>query len=237
MGFTHSFLSEGGIGDGVTSPELKQIERKFLIFYRVQFKGSSLFENFFSKNKKNVIILNNSIARGKSMKKTKLLSSILIASSIAINIAPIAVSADTSISNTSVTSDSTTLSTEQINKLNSYVQIENGKMILNIPSNSGLTTQQIEQAKQVIDQFNLQASNNGVIIDAGNSSQTASAPSFGVMRAKRYRYYTANGYEYRDSKGHWHYVVTKSPFEAAFGVALHGWEGALGGSWKSGHEK
>lgn len=58
------------------------------------------------------------------MKKTKLLSSILIASSIAINIAPIAVSADTSISNTSVTSDSTTLSTEQINKLNSYVQIE-----------------------------------------------------------------------------------------------------------------
>ncbi|MCT3309683.1 hypothetical protein EFP47_08590 [Lactiplantibacillus pentosus] len=52
VGFAHSFLSEGGIGDGVTSPELKQIERKFLIFYRVQFKGSSLFENFFSKNKK-----------------------------------------------------------------------------------------------------------------------------------------------------------------------------------------
>lgn len=75
------------------------------------------------------------------------------------------------------------------------------------------------------------------IIDAGNSSQTASAPSFGVMRAKQYRYYTANGYEYRDSKGHWHYVVTKSPFEAAFGVALHGWEGVLDGSWKSGHRK
>lgn len=139
--------------------------------------------------------------------------------------------------NDQVKSAYSSLSTEQINKLNSYVQIENGKMILNIPSNSGLTTQQIEQAKQVIDQFNLQANNNGVIIDAGNSSQTASAPSFGVMRAKRYRYYTANGYEYRDSKGHWHYVVTKSPFEAAFGVALHGWEGALGGSWKSGHEK
>ncbi|MCQ0053598.1 hypothetical protein DPX18_10145 [Pediococcus acidilactici] len=52
VGFAHSFLSEGRIGDGVTSPELKQIERKFLIFYRVQFKGSSLFENFFSKNKK-----------------------------------------------------------------------------------------------------------------------------------------------------------------------------------------
>ncbi|WP_148095603.1 garvicin Q family class II bacteriocin [Ligilactobacillus salitolerans] len=33
-------------------------------------------------------------------------------------------------------------------------------------------------------------------------------------------------------KGKWHYVVTKSPFEAAFGVSVHGWEGALGGSWK-----
>ena len=63
VGFAHSILSEGRIGDGVTSPELKQIERKFLIFYRVQFKGSSLFENFFSKNKKNVTILNNSIAK------------------------------------------------------------------------------------------------------------------------------------------------------------------------------
>lgn len=60
---------------------------------------------------------------------------------------------------------------------------------------------------------------------------------FGTHSAKQYRYYTANGYEYRDSKGHWRYVVTKSPFEAAFGVTLHGWEGALGGSWKSGHEK
>lgn len=86
--------------------------------------------------------------------------------------------------------------------------------------------------------FNLQASNNGVILDNENSSQaTSSNPLFGTMRAKQYRYYTANGYEYRDSKGHWHYVVTKSPFEAAFGVALHGWEGALGGSWKSEHEK
>lgn len=44
-------------------------------------------------------------------------------------------------------------------------------MILNIPSNSRLTTKQIENAQQIIAQFNLQASNNGVILDNENSSQ------------------------------------------------------------------
>ncbi|MGX6997995.1 garvicin Q family class II bacteriocin [Periweissella fabalis] len=53
-----------------------------------------------------------------------------------------------------------------------------------------------------------------------------------MLASRQYRYYCANGYEYRDSKGRWHYVVTKSPFQAAYGVSLHGWEGAPGGSWK-----
>lgn len=173
-----------------------------------------------------------------TMKKTKLLSSIIIASILAVTSVPISALADTVGPNTSVTSNSSTLSTEQINKLNGYVQITDGKMILTIPANSGLTTQQIQEAQRIVDQFNEQAINNNVILDSESNPQSSiTSPKFRIMRAKQYRYYTANGYEYRDKKGHWHYVVTKSPFEAAFGVALHGWEGALGGSWKSGHEK
>ena len=141
----------------------------------------------------------------------KLLSSLIVASSLAVTI----------------TSNSNILSNEQISKLNDYTQISDGKMILNIPSNSGLTTQKSNEAQQIINQFNQQASNHDVTIEDASTSQTVTVdPRFGVMRARQYRYYTANGYEYRDSKGHWHYVVTKSPF----GVSLHGREGVLGGS-------
>lgn len=50
------------------------------------------------------------------MKKTKLLSSIIIASILAVTSVPISALADTVGPNTSVTSNSSTLSTEQINK-------------------------------------------------------------------------------------------------------------------------
>ena len=54
--------------------------------------------------------------------------------------------ADTT-TNTNNTSASTTnnLSTQQVAKLNSYTHIVNGKMVLEVPNNSGLTTQQAQR--------------------------------------------------------------------------------------------
>ncbi|KGO31965.1 hypothetical protein Q757_03895 [Oenococcus alcoholitolerans] len=137
--------------------------------------------------------------------------------------------------NNMAVSTTNNLSAQQVDKL-SYNHIVNGKMVLEVPNNSGLTTQQVQQAQRVINQFNLQANKNNVIVEMGTSPRVSTSnPLFGTILARRqYRYYCANGYEYRDKRGGWHYVVTKPPlfFEAAYGVVLHGWEGALGGGWK-----
>lgn len=173
------------------------------------------------------------------MKKNHYLGVILITISIVMSVVPTTSLADTinSTSNVSITSGS--FSAAQLSQLNSYTQIINGKMVLNIPSNSGLTAQQVQEAQSIVKQFNLQASENNTTVqtEVTTTSQTTNSNLLGTMLARQYRYYTANGYEYRDKEGHWHYVVTKTPFEAAYGVALHGWEGALGGGWISGAEK
>jgi len=46
-------------------------------------------------------------------------------------------------------------------------------MILTIPANSGLTTQQIQEAQRIVDQFNEQAINNNVILDGESNPQSS----------------------------------------------------------------
>lgn len=142
--------------------------------------------------------------------------------------------ADTTNPTSNVSINSGSFSATQLSQLNSYTKIINKEMVLSIPSNSGLTAPQVQEAQSIVEQFNLQASENNTTIQTETTAQATNSNPLGAMLVRQYRYYTANGY---DHKGHWHYVVTKSPFEAAYGVALHGWEGALGGGWVSGAEK
>ncbi|CCK84999.1 Bovicin 255 peptide [Lactobacillus equicursoris DSM 19284 = JCM 14600 = CIP 110162] len=72
-----------------------------------------------------------------------------------------------------------------------------------------------------------------------------SVPTISLARAKSKKStsrpkpvaYGANGYWYRDKKGGWHYVVTKSPAQAVFDVFRNGVESSLGGGWISGAKK
>ncbi|KRK08027.1 hypothetical protein FC52_GL001145 [Lactobacillus pasteurii DSM 23907 = CRBIP 24.76] len=155
--------------------------------------------------------------------------------------------------------DQTKISSTLANRLDSYVKIEEGKFVLDIPSNSGLDQTQIDQAKDIIEKANSKLQEENVEVeseslddsnqDLDNQDQAHSV--FGnifMARSKKKHHKSssssmpkyiipeANGYGYRSKNGKWHYVVTKSPFEAAFGVALHGWESALGGGWISGQE-
>ncbi|WP_270769749.1 garvicin Q family class II bacteriocin, partial [Lactobacillus crispatus] len=43
--------------------------------------------------------------------------------------------------------------------------------------------------------------------------------------------YGSNGYCYKDSKGNFHYYVTKSPLQTVLDVNRQGLESALGGGW------
>lgn len=146
----------------------------------------------------------------------------------------------TNVPTTVMASDAT--NTEAMSSLETefskYIKIEDHKFVLKLPENSVFSKSEIAEIQQVIDKVNDELEKNDVEVDR-------SVPIVSFARAKKGKKpsrpkpvaYGANGYFYRDKKGGWHYVVTKSPGQAVFEVFRGGLESSLGGGWISGGKK
>lgn len=136
-------------------------------------------------------------------------------------------------------SDSTqTVSPNLESELSKYVKIANHKFVVSVPEGTNVSSEKLAELQQVVDTVNKELADYNVEVDQ-------SVPTISLARAKSRKStslpkpvaYGANGYWYRDKKGGWHYVVTKSPAQAVFDVFRNGVESSLGGGWISGAEK
>lgn len=139
------------------------------------------------------------------------------------------------------------LTSSELNQADRYVKLVNNKYVLDVPENSGLSNETINKVKMMLNYFNTEVENAGIIIDLKNQTgefQSYNSPfiSFARKTTKHHRKhhksshisivgYDSNGYCYRDSRGNYHYVVTKSPLQTVLDVSRKGWEAALGGGW------
>lgn len=138
------------------------------------------------------------------------------------------------------------LTQEQIQQANKYIKIENNQYMLDTSNKScTLSPETIHKIQEALTLFNKTVRENNVVllsnedVENNNLDQEVS-PFITFVKGKKRKHrkshgyivgYGSNGYCYKDSKGNFHYYVTKSPLQTVLDVNRQGLESTLGGGW------
>lgn len=132
------------------------------------------------------------------------------------------------------------LSSNTINVANQHIKVEHNQFVLDNTAREVLSTTDISKITKILTIFNETVKHNNVLLTYGDEIDTSGeqesqiTPYPFVSFARRHHYkahivgYGSNGYCYEDSRGHFHYIVTKTPFQTVTSVMGHGWGNAAG---------
>ncbi len=126
-----------------------------------------------------------------------------------------------------------------IDKVNQGIRIENNQYVLDSAAKNELSQSEIVKIDKLLQEFNAVVKEKGIILtqnDAEDESSDTSLPFISLIKKHRSRHhykahivgYGSNGYCYEDSRGHFHYYVTKTPMQTVASVLGHGWGNAAG---------
>lgn len=114
---------------------------------------------------------------------------------------------------------------------NQYIKVENNRLVLDGSARNVLSANDISKINQILSAFNEIVNNNNItltysndnnsLINQEDSNQQDIYPFISFTRSTRRHHhsksyivgYGSNGYCYKDSKGNFHYVVTKHHFK------------------------
>lgn len=120
---------------------------------------------------------------------------------------------------TTITSNGSLLSEEQVQQIDSYVTVENNQFVLNLPNNSNLTDQEIINAKSLITEANKAVFESNAKINP----LTKSASVYPIQ---------TRAYGKNDIEVYWNFVrvyLDKGQAKALAAAAISGGSTALGG--------
>ncbi|MCT7675646.1 MAG: garvicin Q family class II bacteriocin [Lactobacillus iners] len=123
---------------------------------------------------------------------------------------------------------------------NQHIEIKNNNFILDNNAIISLSSTDITKIRKILTIFNQTVNSNYIILSSEKDNNTNDYsqymyPFISLARSKKQHHYKkhivgygSNGYCYQDSKGNFHYVVTKTPLQTVASVMYHGWMNAAG---------